>query len=74
MINPWILAAMVPAVTVLMLHLGVGPFGHPSLLPLHAKWRRTPMFWQILLVFLAVLTLIIGATHLLGLWTFATSQ
>lgn len=69
MINPWILAAMVPAVALLMLHLGVGPFGHPTLIHHHAKWRKNiPALWRNLLVFLAVLTLIIGTSHLLGFW------
>lgn len=71
MINPWIIAAMAPAAALLMLHFGVGPFGHPSRLHWHQSWRnQLPYGWQILLVFLAVLTLTLGTSHLLGLWTY----
>lgn len=58
---------MLPAAAVLMLHLAVGPFGHPTLLHWHVRWKKQPPLIKNTLVLLAVITLILGTSQLLGL-------
>lgn len=57
---------MLPAAAILMLHLAIGPFGHPSLLHWHQSFTRIGVLWRTSLVFLAIFTLLIGTLHLLG--------
>lgn len=67
-VNPWLLFAMLPAAALIMLHLAVGPFGHPSLLHWHVRWKKLASFVKNPLLLLAVFTLILGTSQLLGLW------
>lgn len=71
MINPWVLAAMVPAMVILMLHLAIGPFGHMKFIHWHLRWKQQSATRQRLLLSIAILVLLSGASHLLGLWSFA---
>ena len=68
MINPWILAAMIPAMVVLMLQLAIGPFGHVKFIHWHLRWKQLPATIRQPLIALAILLLLVGGTHLLGFW------
>lgn len=57
---------MLPAAAIIMLHLAVGPFAHPSLLHWHQRFARLLPTVRYPLVILAVITLITGTFHLLG--------
>lgn len=59
---------MLPSAAVLMLHLAVGPFGHPTLLHWHLRWKKQASPLKNSIIILAVLTLILGTSQLLGLW------
>lgn len=59
---------MLPSAAVLMLHLAVGPFGHPTLLHWHLRWKKQAALLKNSLIILAALTLILGTSQLLGLW------
>lgn len=59
---------MLPAAAIIMLHLAVGPFGHPTLLHWHVRWKKQAGLLKNFLIILAVLTLILGTSQLLGLW------
>ena len=64
----WMFMSMLPAAALLMLHLGVGPFGHAKWNHLHTRWRAANVVLQTVLVALAAVVLIAGITHLLGVW------
>lgn len=66
--NPWLLLAMLPAAALLMLHLAVGPFGHPTLLHWHVSWRKRSSALKYGLLLIAITLLILGTAQLLGLW------
>lgn len=68
MINPWIFAAMVPAMVVLMLQLAIGPFGHMKFIHWHLRFRKISPRIRIPLLLAAALTLTAGTAHLLGWW------
>lgn len=68
MINPWVIAAMIPAMVILMIHFAIGPFGHPTRLHWHLRWQQQPQALKIPLLLLATLTLLAGASHVTGLW------
>lgn len=59
---------MLPAAALIMLQLAVGPFGHPTLVHWHQRWKKQTSFLRYSLLFLASLALILGTTQLLGLW------
>lgn len=67
-VNPWLLLAMLPSAAILMLHLAVGPFGHPTLLHWHRHWKKLPSVLHYFVLGLAVFALILGTSQLLGLW------
>lgn len=66
----WIFISMIPAAALLMLHFGIGPFSHAKWKPMHLRWRASNLFMQKTLIMMATLILIIGVTHLLGIWSF----
>lgn len=68
MINPWVIAAMIPAMVVVMVHFAIGPFGHPTRLHWHMRWRTLPAPLKTLCLLVSASLLIAGATHALGLW------
>ncbi|WP_430461424.1 hypothetical protein ACQUQU_01200 [Thalassolituus sp. LLYu03] len=68
MMNPWVIAAMIPAMVILMVHFAIGPFGHPSRLHWHLKWKARPASLRQPLILLATLVLLAGATHVTGFW------
>ena len=67
MLDSWIIAAMLPSAALWMLHLGIGPFGHPSLLHWHQRWRqKTARYKRVIATTSASLVLFIGTALLLG--------
>lgn len=62
-----ILFAMIPAMAITMLNLGIGPFGHPSLIKHHLKFRTLPSSARYFIQMMCVIILIIAAAQLLGL-------
>lgn len=62
-----ILFAMIPAMALTMLNLGIGPFGHPSLIKHHQKFRTLPNIVRYFIQAACVFILIIGAAQMLGL-------
>lgn len=68
MINPWIIAAMIPAMVILMVHLAIGPFGHPARLRWHLRWSSLPAAVKYPLIVFSSLILAAGASHALGFW------
>lgn len=74
MINPWVIAAMIPAMVILMIHLAIGPFGHPTRLHWHMRWRTLPAALKYPLILMSATVLIAGASHALGLWLWPSQQ
>lgn len=74
MINPWVIAAMIPAMVILMVHFAIGPFGHPTRLHWHMRWRAWPMTFKAPLLTLSVILLAAGTSHALGLWLWPESN
>ena len=72
MINPWVIAAMIPAMVIVLIHFAIGPFGHPTRLHWHMKWATWPTSIRRLLLIIATITLIAGASHATGLWFWPT--
>ena len=68
MINPWVIAAMIPAMVIVMIHYAIGPFGHPTRLHWHLRWKQLPTLVKAPLLTLSALLLIAGTTHATGLW------
>lgn len=66
----WIFISMIPAAALLMLHFGIGPFAHAKWKATHLRWRASNAVMQKMLIVLATLVLMIGVTHLLGIWSF----
>ena len=62
-----ILFTMLPAMALIMLNLGIGPFGHPRFLHHHIRYRILPAALRNGLQALCVLVLITGAAQLLGI-------
>lgn len=62
-----ILFTMLPAMALIMLNLGIGPFGHPRFLHHHIRYRVLPAALRNSLQALCVLVLITGAAQLLGI-------
>ncbi|MEQ3692107.1 MAG: hypothetical protein ABNH15_01630 [Alcanivorax sp.] len=62
-----ILFAMIPAMALTMLNLGIGPFGHPSLIKHHQKFRTLPNIVRYFIQATCAFILIIGAAQMLGL-------
>ncbi len=58
---------MIPAMVICMLNLGIGPFGHPSLIHLHQGFRQLPGHVRMPLLFVSTLILILGFTEIAGL-------
>lgn len=57
---------MLPAAALVMLHLAVGPFAHPSLLHWHQRWQRLSALWRHPLLLLACVVLVFGTLELFG--------
>ncbi len=68
MINPWVFAAMVPAMVIVMLQLAIGPFGHMKFIHWHLRWKQLPAGLRVPLLWLSGIVLLAGTTHLLGFW------
>ena len=68
--------AMLPAMAVTMLNLGIGPFGHPSMIKHHKSFLRIPKIVRIAIQVLCAVVLIIGAAQMLNIidLTTTTSQ
>jgi len=62
-----ILLAMLPAMALTMLHLGIGPFGHPRFLRHHINYRQRPKALRYSVQIVCALILAFGAVQLLGL-------
>lgn len=58
---------MLPAMALIMLNLGIGPFGHPRFLHHHIRYRVLPAALRNSLQALCVLILVTGAAQLLGI-------
>lgn len=62
-----VLFAMIPAMAITMLNLGIGPFGHPSLIRHHQKFLTLPTILRHSIQLLCALILIMGVAQMLGL-------
>lgn len=62
-----ILFTMIPAMAITMLNLGIGPFGHPSLICHHQKFLTLPTILRYFIQLLCALILIMGVAQMLGL-------
>ena len=65
---PALLIAMVVAVVIIMLQLGIGPFGHPSRMHWHQRFVQIAPATRNMLMGICAATLVLSITHLLGLW------
>ena len=62
-----ILLAMLPAMALTMLNLGIGPFGHPRFIRHHVSYRKRPAIMRHIIQLVCGLILVAGALQLLGL-------
>lgn len=65
--------AMLPAMALTMLHLGIGPFGHPSMIKHHKAFLRIPKVIRIIIQAVCVVVLVTGAAQMLGIIDLTTS-
>lgn len=68
--TPLLLILLVAAVTLLMLQLAVGPFGHIKFLHLHKAYATQPKLLRQSLATLAVIIIALAVTHIMGIWGF----
>ncbi|MAK89798.1 MAG: hypothetical protein CMI13_00980 [Oleibacter sp.] len=74
MINPWVIAAMIPAMVIVMIHFAIGPFGHPTRLHWHMRWKQWPAAIKTPLLLIASILLTAGASHAVGLWMWPLAE
>lgn len=68
--TPLLFIALVVAVTLLMLQLAVGPFGHIKFLHLHHRYTKQPKALRYPLLLLALLIILATVSHLGGVIQF----
>lgn len=61
-----LLLCMLPAMALTMLNLGIGPFGHPSLIHHHQKYRQLPTALRTAVQAICALILMAGTFIMLG--------
>ena len=64
---------MLPAMALTMLHLGIGPFGHPSMIKHHLAFLRVPKLLRIIIQVICIVVLVTGAAQMLGIIDLTTS-
>ena len=64
---------MLPAMALTMLHLGIGPFGHPSMIKHHLAFLRAPKLLRIIIQAICIAVLFTGAAQMLGMIDLTTS-
>ncbi len=64
---------MLPAMAVTMLHLGIGPFGHPSMIKHHVAFLRVSKLLRIIIQAICIAVLLTGAAQMLGVIDLTTS-
>ncbi|MBN59686.1 MAG: hypothetical protein QF808_01295 [Thalassolituus sp.] len=64
---------MLPAMALTMLHLGIGPFGHPSMIKHHLAFLRVPKLLRIIIQVICIAVLVTGAAQMLGIIDLTTS-
>lgn len=65
--TPFILIALIISVTLLMMLLGIGPFGHPAQLHWHMKLRNWPEAAKIAVKASTALLLLLAVFQLIGI-------
>ena len=66
----WIYLLSALSVILISIHMGIGPFSHPSLAPYHERYRRLSSVLLIPILCLSVLMVTIGFCYVLGIFTF----
>lgn len=61
-----LLLLMVSAMTLIMLHLAIGPFAHIRFLHWHQRWQSCSSRVTSPLIWLSVTIILLGIAHLLG--------
>ena len=68
--TPYILIALIISVTLLMMLLGIGPFGHPAQLHWHQKLCHWPAQWQMAIKLSTAALLLLALLQLIGITDF----
>jgi len=64
---------MLPAMAITMLHLGIGPFGHPSMIRHHMAFKRISSPIRTIIQLVCALVLLAGTGQMLGIIDLTTS-
>ena len=68
--TPVLLIALIISTTLLMMQMGIGPFGHPAQLHWHQKVRAWPAAYQTAIRLIAGICFVLTALQLLGITQF----